>query len=79
MCGIAGIVGAGDWLGTVEAMTETLRHRDEDGVFRFRRELGKLEGGGACLALPAPAAMAERAFLPLRRMITPPTASQMAP
>jgi asparagine synthase (glutamine-hydrolysing) len=25
MCGIAGIIGAGDWLGTVEAMTETLR------------------------------------------------------
>ena len=31
MCGIAGIVGAGDWLGTVEAMTETLRHRGPDG------------------------------------------------
>jgi asparagine synthase (glutamine-hydrolysing) len=31
MCGIAGIIGAGDWLGTVEAMTETLRHRGPDG------------------------------------------------
>ena len=31
MCGIAGIVAAGDWLGTVEGMTETLRHRGPDG------------------------------------------------
>jgi asparagine synthase (glutamine-hydrolysing) len=30
MCGIAGIVAAGDWLGTVEAMTESLRHRGPD-------------------------------------------------
>jgi asparagine synthase (glutamine-hydrolysing) len=30
MCGIAGIIGAGDWLSTVEAMTETLRHRGPD-------------------------------------------------
>jgi len=35
MCGIAGIVGPGDWVATVESMTETLRHRgpDDGGVW----------------------------------------------
>jgi len=31
MCGIAGIIGSGDWTSTVESMTETLRHRGPDG------------------------------------------------
>ena len=40
-------VGRKDFHGGV---AETLRHREEDGVFRFRGELGKFERGGARLA-----------------------------
>ena len=40
-------VGCEDFRGGI---AEALCHRDEDGVFRVRRELGKLVGGGACMA-----------------------------